>query len=174
MRLKRMTKQEKSQVKILYQQAFPKEERRPFSLLLWECKKRVMEILCVEEKGEFVGILISSFSKDLVLIEYFAINPNQRGGGIGSKVLQLVKKRYQGRRIMLEIETPDGEEIKARREEFYKRNGFQDIGVPILFCGVNMKVLSLDGISISYEEYKKHYKKTAGLLVTKLIGISKL
>ena len=84
-----------------------------------------MEILCVEEKGEFVGILISSFSKDLVLIEYFAINPNQRGGGIGSKVLQLVKKRYQGRRIMLEIETPDGEEIKARREEFYKRNGFQ-------------------------------------------------
>ena len=86
MKLKRVKKQDLRQVKELYKTAFPKEERRPFFLLNWEMKKRVMEILAVEENG-FAGLLISSFYKDIVLIEFLAIDDGRRGDGLGSKVL---------------------------------------------------------------------------------------
>ena len=96
MRLKRAKKEQLAQVKQLYKTAFPKEERRPFFLLQLEMKKRVMEILSVEEDG-FAGLLISSFYKDLVLIEFLAIDDRRRGEGLGSKVLALAKKSKKKR-----------------------------------------------------------------------------
>ena len=175
MKLKRVKKQDLRQVKELYKTAFPKEERRPFFLLNWEMKKRVMEILAVEENG-FAGLLISSFYKDIVLIEFLAIDDGRRGDGLGSKVLSLAKKRYKGRRIVLEIERPepdcDPSDMKLRRKEFYERNGFFSTGTKTMLHGVPMILIAERGKTISFEEYKKLYQNTAGRLMTRWIGIS--
>ena len=61
MKLKPMATNTKQEVKQLYEQAFPKEERRPFWMLSRQCKKGVMEILTIEEEEENVGLIISSF-----------------------------------------------------------------------------------------------------------------
>ncbi|HCO30039.1 MAG TPA: hypothetical protein DIT54_11815 [Lachnospiraceae bacterium] len=175
MRLKRAKKEQLAQVKQLYKTAFPKEERRPFFLLQLEMKKRVMEILSVEEDG-FAGLLISSFYKDLVLIEFLAIDDRRRGEGLGSKVLALAKKRYKGRRVLLEIEIPDEDadatDDKVRRKEFYARNGFLPSGVEVMFHGVPMMLLTMNGEEITFAEYKKLYQTTSGYFLTRLLKIS--
>lgn len=176
MKLKPMATNTKQEVKQLYEQAFPKEERRPFWMLSRQCKKGVMEILTIEEEEENVGLIISSFYKQIVLVEYFAVMSNQRGNGIGGRALTLAKERYKGKTLILEIEQPDPNihDMKMRRQEFYNRHGFLDAGVEIYFHGVPMKILSYDGKQISYEQYKNHYKKTAGTLLTWYIGIKSI
>ncbi|MBO8463219.1 MAG: GNAT family N-acetyltransferase [Firmicutes bacterium] len=177
MRLKRAKKEQLAQIKQLYETAFPKEERKPFFLLQWQMKRKVMEILSIEENG-FVGLLISSFYKDLVLIEFLAIDDKRRGEGLGSKVLDLAKKRYQARRVVLEIEIPDENaaisDNKVRRKEFYARNGFLPAGVEVMFHGVPMMLLTIDGKSVTFAEYKKLYQNTSGYLITSLLKISEL
>ena len=168
-----MTVRTEKEVKQLYEQAFPKEERRPFFMLIRQCKKGVMEILTVEEDGEVLGIAIASCYETIVLLEYFAVVSKERGNGIGGRALELIKKRYQAKRLVLEIEQPEEnrEDMKFRRQEFYKRHGFLDIGVFLMFHGVPMKLLSYEGKKVSYEEYKQHYKKTAGRILTCYLNI---
>jgi GNAT superfamily N-acetyltransferase len=61
---------------------------------------------------------------NFIFIDYFLVNPNTRGKGVGSKVLNAFKRR--GKTIILEVEPPDTEgEDAERRIRFYEKNGFR-------------------------------------------------
>ena len=89
----------------LYLEAFPKSERKPFDLMLRKQTEGKMEILSIEEENAFLGLAILAFDKDIVLLDYFAISPDFRGQGVGSRAIQALQKIYRGKRFVLEIET---------------------------------------------------------------------
>lgn len=174
MQLKAMTEETKDYLKALYEEAFPIEERRPFSLLEQEVEQGFMELLVMEVDNVPSGLVFTSFQGELALLEFLAIDEKKRGQGLGSQVLSLLKERYKEKRFFLEIETPmidNNTDIRYRREQFYIQNGFLPIGVFVLFQGVKMKLLSLHGEKVTFEEYKEHYEKTVGLSYAKKMGI---
>ena len=87
----------------LYLSAFPAAERKPFSLLLEKQREGSVEILSLEEDGAFAGLAILVRLDDLVLLDYFAVSPGQRGRGIGGESLKLLNEHCRGSRLFLAI-----------------------------------------------------------------------
>ena len=157
------------QVKKLYRDAFPKEERKPYKLMEQKQQEGKMEIWAiVQEKQEmerdrleFCGLAITILYKDMVLLDYFAISPEKRGNGIGSEGLKLLKQKYNDRCLFLEIESTSEkagilsekeQKIRRRRKRFYHQNGIKDTGLSVVLYGVPMEVLST-GRKIDFKEY---------------------
>ncbi len=116
-----------------------------------------MELMTAEdEKGTFLGIVITILHKDLVLLDYLAVAPKHRGQGVGSEILQLLKTRYAGKRILLEIEDPDEEcknkSDRLRRKDFYLRNGLSVQDYKVWLFGIKMLILAMDR-PVSFDEY---------------------
>lgn len=149
----------------LYMEAFPEEERKPFKLIEEKAQQGEMEILSLSEEGQFIGLAITVIYKDMVLIDYFAIAPNNREKGLGSKALELLKGRYKDYRLFLEIELADekaqNNEERIRRKAFYHKNGLSDAKVYVSLFGVEMELLTVD-CQLTYEEYYGLYEGVFG------------
>ena len=89
----------------LYLRAFPKSERKPFSLMVQKQSEGTMELLSIEEENTFLGLAIFAHDKDIALLDYFAITDEMRGQGVGSRAIKALQKIYTGKRFILEIET---------------------------------------------------------------------
>ena len=75
-----------------------------------------MEILSIEnDTGDFLGLAITILYKDIVLLDYFAVDDNQRNNGAGSSALRMLLERYLGKRFLLEIEAPDDDTLLITR-----------------------------------------------------------
>lgn len=156
-----VTETQFQQIETLYLSAFPSVERKPFSLLRQKSQEGQVEILAIESlEGDFLGLAITVLHQDLVLLDYFAIAPIMRGRNIGSKALGLLKERYSGRRLLLEIEDTEEEaenkSERIRRKEFYLRNQMIVMSYLVELFGVKMQILTSDN-SVSFEEYHSIY-----------------
>lgn len=79
------------------------------------------EVYHKEETKEYL-LLYAEFPT-FIFIDYLLINPQIRGKGIGTKVLNLLKQK--GKDIILEVEPIDqNDEDTVRRSNFYRKNGF--------------------------------------------------
>ena len=121
-----------------------------------------MEILSAEdENGRFLGFAITILHKDIVLLDYLAVSPDRRGNGLGSQILEQLNHRYEGKRILLEIEDPDArcknKEERLRRRSFYLRNGFAVQDYKVWLFGVKMMILSHAG-PVSFDEYHEIFE----------------
>lgn len=161
-------KEQLKKVRSLYEEAFPKSEKKPFGMILRGRKKGNYEILALEnEEGAFQGLAITMRYGELVLLDYFAISPECRGTGVGSGALQALQRRYAGKKFLLEIEStlglgeggggkkavPDAEAaLRLRRKEFYLRNGMQPMDFLVDLFGVEMEILTY-GCVVTFEEY---------------------
>ncbi len=139
-------------------------------------KEGVMELLTVEDDaGKFLGIVITILHKDIVLLDYFAVSPVLRGQGIGSEVLKLLNQRYQGKRILLEIEDPEepcknrGERL--RRKAFYLRNGLTVQNYKVWLFGIKMLILT-NGATVSYEEYHEIFEAVFSTQIGKNVSLA--
>lgn len=76
-----------------------------------------------KEETEDYLLLYAEFPTFL-FIDYLLIHPDTRGKGIGTKVMEKLKKK--GKTILLEVEPVDQEdEDTVRRVRFYMKNGFK-------------------------------------------------
>lgn len=159
-------------VKRTYLESFPKSERKPFGLMKLKAKQGVMELLTVFEKGRPVGLAITVLYRDMVLLDYFAIHRAYRGQNRGSAALALLKERYAGKRLILEIELPDekaaNREERVRRKQFYLKNGMVETGLKVCVFRVPMEVLT-DGRPVTYEEYHGIYRETIGTVFARRV-----
>lgn len=173
MELKKPNKEQLKLLKQLYMTSFPKYERKPFRLMqaLEKCGK--MEILCISDSKNFCGLVITASYKDLVLIDYFAISEELRGKGIGSQSIELIRERYKGKRLFLEIESTLKEssnmDERKKRKNFYLRNKLSESGISVLLFGVEMELLTF-GEQVTYEEYRNLYKHLIGNIVSNKIS----
>lgn len=163
MRLERaLTEKQLEEIEKLYLEAFPKIERKPFHLMLKKRDEGVMELLAIEgDDGEFKGLAITVLCQDMVLLDYFAIAASERGNGLGSEALALLKEYYADRRFILEIERTDVEAgnigQRLKRKAFYLRNGMKPMPFLVNIFGTEMEVLTHD-CEISFEEYYRIYQ----------------
>ncbi|MBQ8174710.1 MAG: GNAT family N-acetyltransferase [Clostridia bacterium] len=150
------TKEQLASVEALYLVAFPPSERKPFSLIQKKVGEGSMEILSMEENGRFLGLAIMILHGDIALLDYLAVAPECRGGGIGTKTLAALRARYPDRHLLLEIEDPDepsdNRAERLRRREFYTRNGMTPMPYKIWLFGIKMLVLT-DGAAIPFDRY---------------------
>lgn len=150
----------------LYLHAFPKSERKPFSLIVKKQAEGTMEILSIEEENTFLGLAIFAHDKDIALLDYFAISDEIRGQGVGSRSIRALQKIYAGKRFVLEIETTkkpcEDLEMREHRKAFYLRNGLHTMDFDVNLFGVEMEILS-NCDALSYEEYLDVYKNACGL-----------
>ena len=165
MQIEKASSRELRKIKKIYLEAFPKSERKPFRLMKQKAAEGVMEFLTIREKGKLAGLAITVLYKDMVLLDYFAIEKSFRGQSLGTEALALLKKRYEGRRFFLEIELPElegpGQELRIRRKQFYLRNGMKETGVKVCLFQVPMELLT-DGQDMVFEEYYEFYEQTIG------------
>ena len=149
-------KKYKEEVYALYVEAFPEVERKPLELIETLSALGKMEMLAITENEEFLGLAINMMTGKTALLDYFAIAPGRRGGGIGSRSLKLLLERFHNQKYIFEIEKQDEQAKNAaerkRRKEFYLRNGLKETGVFVNVYKTDFELLTPDG-ELNFEEY---------------------
>ncbi len=143
--------------------AFPYEERRDFAdykIYFRNEHFAPFEIIDGESDVGFINLWVF---KSFVYIEHIAIDPNIRGGGYGTKAINLIKKHF-GKMIILESEAPETE-TQIKRIHFYEKLGFKinsfEYFQPSYHKGepVPLKLLSFPDY-LTCEEYDLFIKET--------------
>ena len=126
-------------VRRLYLTAFPKIERHPVMELFSASAKGRAEFLHFTEDGKFIGLAYMIVRGTVAFLLYFAVDESKRNKGYGSALLGSIRKRYEGKDVVLLIESLheecDNMDIRIRRKGFYLRNGFRDTGLIQSSCG---------------------------------------
>jgi GNAT superfamily N-acetyltransferase len=137
------------EVSELYIAAFPDDERDPLEVLLEAARKSPAQFLAYYDGDLFVGFTFAAQQKDLVFLDYLAVNIQAQSKGYGSRILQQLEAHHPGCRIALEIEERDDTAPNAvqrcRRFEFYKKNGYEYSGLKVLVCGITYEILVKNG-----------------------------
>lgn len=89
----------------LYRRAFPPAERKPFSVIVAMWCKGNTDVWYLTRGDRFAGFATTINSSELILLDYLAIAPTQRGQGVGSEALRALLERYAGKGIFVEIES---------------------------------------------------------------------
>lgn len=118
-------------LKQLYFNSFPPEERREWSQLtdLLQMKDSPVRLVVIRVRGRWAGFLTLWNLGEAVYVEHFAIEPELRGCGIGSRALREVIAATD-RPIVLEVEPAHRGDEARRRIAFYESNGligFSDV-----------------------------------------------
>lgn len=164
MELHPMTAAERPMLRDLYRRAFPACERKSWSALERLQRQGRAEILTVDEDG-FAGLMITLSDGKLVLLDYFAVAPRRRSGGIGARALEALRRRCAPLPVCLEIE--DCEEAGApnpdqrrRRRGFYLRCGMIPAAKMHIY-GTDMELLATEK-GVTFEDYRALLRRIMG------------
>ena len=150
-----------AEIYCLYQKAFPKSEKKPFSMIFKMHRLGKSDVWRFERDGKFAGLIITINGEKIVLLDYLAVEEKKRGTGIGSQILKLMKEHYADRSVFLEIESVYEEcENKAeriRRKHFYEKCGRESMDGFVWLFGVKMELMSF-GCKMTFEEYHAFYR----------------
>lgn len=146
----------------LYISAFPASERKPFSIIGKMYREGKGQVLCIRERGRFCGMITTILSRDLILVDYFAMEEKSRGRGLGTAALKAYLETCSEVGVFLEIESTrqacPGAEDREKRKRFYIRCGLEPMevfaevfGVPMELMGRNCK-LDFDGYCRFYRD----------------------
>lgn len=161
-KLEKMEYNDVETVESIYVEAFPENERKPFSIILAHNESGAGSVLKIVLDGKICGFFFTFFFRDLAMVDYFAIHKDYRNRGIGELALRLLRKEYCDRKIFLEIEDPDSGEMAARRLGFYRRCGFSQVGTYVNLFSVDMELLVLGDFEVDFKTYFDLYVSMLG------------
>lgn len=155
--------------KALYDSAFPAAEKMPFAMLKNACKKGKAHFFAVYDGNEFIGIVYLVEWDKTASVFYFAVEEKSRQKGYGSRILSMIKEKYDEKTVFLDIEKPSSEEndIRLRRKRFYERNGFSYCGFDVTEFGVTYEILAFGG-EFTAEGYRRFMKFFCGKFIYRL------
>lgn len=148
-------------IRLLYRRAFPRYERKPFAVIRRMQKEGRTDVWLAEQDGHFAGLASTINGDDVILLDYLAVHEKRRDKGVGSAMLQALLTLYEGRGLFVEIEAADRDDPtgeKARRKQFYLRNGLEDMHVIAILFGVRMELLGR-GCELDFDGYREFYRK---------------
>lgn len=159
------TKAQMPFVRRVYRSSFPLAERKPMAVIRKGVDSGLMELLVAQKDGQNVGIVITACVEGVTLLDYFAMAPDVRGGGLGSQFLRQLLMRQEGRPFFLEIESTEvpcsNQEQRLARKAFYLRNGMADTGHRICLFGVEMELLA-NSQDLPYSACEQLYRRLYG------------
>ena len=150
---------------LLYREAFPRCERKPFSIILDMAKKGKTDLWYFEDDEGFAGLAATINGQDHILIDYLAVAKKRRGTGVGTRMLSALLDHYDGYGVFLEIEELDesaeNNAERVRRKEFYLRAGLTPMDTHVKLFGVDMELLGKN-CHLTFDEYREFYLKNYG------------
>lgn len=105
----------------LYEESFPEAERRKKKDHLRACMDKRFFPLSAWDGQELIGLMFFWEWNRFRYLEHFAINPDLRGQGHGSRMLRYLQDSEHT--ILLEVD-PLVNELSVRRLQFYERAGY--------------------------------------------------
>lgn len=145
----------------LYRSAFPRAERKPFSMIVKMWRRGKTDIWCVEAEGKFLGLGFTINGPELILLDYFAIVKDGRGKGVGTAALKALMDRYAGKGFFLEIESTRepvrSRGLRCRRKRFYLSAGLEELHTTAKLFGVEMELLG-KGCQLDFRQYQDFYR----------------
>lgn len=146
---------------LLYRNAFPRYERKPFSRITAMAKAGRADLWTIREDGDFAGFAATVNAPELVLLDYLAVSKKYRGGGIGTAAMETLMDHYRDRGFFLEIESTfeDAENLRERqkRKRFYVNCGMEPMGTEADLFGVRMELLGVR-CHLDFESYRSFYR----------------
>ena len=149
---------QRSDLRALYESAFPDEERIPWDDLLRLVREMPLEFAEYRDGEGLMGLTIVYPRPRLSWFWYFAVPEEKRGRGIGQRILAALLARYEGRSAVLDMEDPaqpgaPNPEQRRRRAAFYRRNGFRETGIGKAFGPVAMTILLRGDDTFTMSDY---------------------
>lgn len=133
----------------LYQSAFPATERVPFMDLLKWPGSQLIGVYTDPEHKTLGGMVDLLEYKGVCQLRYLAISDSLRSHGLGSKILQWLKKTKTDSVIAIDVESDevpcDNLEQRKRRLSFYQHNGFDESEDSYRWNGEVFKILVANG-----------------------------
>ena len=167
-------KQQWSEIKEIYMEAFPKCERKPFFLLRQSIKRKKAVLAVAAEGNQLLGFTVFVVYKDMVMIDYLAVSSKVRSRGTGSYIMQNVCRQYKDKKIVLLIERLDdkaeNKEQRIARRKFYLKNGFTSSDIFITGASGEMEIMNF-GEKVSEEAYIDLQKYALGTVMFRLSKI---
>ena len=148
-------------IKQLYMDAFPFEERIPFYIMVSVGNDRGVEFLSIYDDDTWLGFIHTLVGEKLSYIFYFAIDGSLRQSGYGSKIIREYKKMHPKLSLAIEPIEEDSDNIKQRKKRlaFYKKNGFETLDTRVVEMGVEFELMGAKGMEIKESDYKSLVKK---------------
>ena len=148
-------------IKQLYMDAFPFEERIPFYIMVSVGNDRGVEFLSIYDDDTWLGFIHTLVGEKLSYIFYFAIDGGLRQSGYGSKIIREYKKIHPKLSLAIEPIEEDSDNIKQRKKRlaFYEKNGFETLDTKVVEMGVEFELMGVKGMEIKERDYKSLVKK---------------
>lgn len=148
-------------IKQLYMDAFPFEERIPFYIMVSVGNDRGVEFLSIYDDDTWLGFIHTLVGEKLSYIFYFAIDGGLRHSGYGSKIIREYKKIHPKLSLAIEPIEEDSDNIKQRKKRlaFYEKNGFETLDTKVVEMGVEFELMGAKGMEIKESDYKSLVKK---------------
>lgn len=136
-------------VKRIYYEAFPKNERMPFPMMVAMSKLWNTDFFGFYDGDDLCGFVYLALNRKLVFVMFLAVDERLRSKGYGSAILEEIQKRYPNRKIIISIEPCDEKALdlalRKRRKEFYRRNGYRETGYMMKLNGVTQEIIVANG-----------------------------
>lgn len=148
-------------IKHLYMDAFPFEERIPFYIMVSVGNDRGVEFLSIYDDDTWLGFIHTLVGEKLSYIFYFAIDGSLRQSGYGSKIIREYKKMHPKLSLAIEPIEEGSDNIRQRKKRlaFYEKNGFETLDTKVVEMGVEFELMGAKGMEIKESDYKSLVKK---------------
>lgn len=112
----------------------------------------LLDYRAILDDEDVIGFYNVLLSEHIAYLFFFAIRPDCRSRGYGSRVLTLLEKEYPGRVPVLDMEEvdPDADNYlqRCRRRDFYEKNGYADSGCTITYYGGTFTLMAKGSFSL--------------------------
>ena len=154
------------QLRTVYDQdmkkAFPASELRP----LWSIEKMWKEgqyrPYCLFDDDDIQGECFLWLGEPgWAILDYLCVSPRVRNGGLGAKMLHMIREKEPEMVIFGEAESPDhapDPKMAERRLAFYTRNGVQVAGYDTEMFGAHYKTLYLAAGPVKDQDLMRQHR----------------
>lgn len=162
----------KNEIKKLYMNSFPKNERFPFWILKHCSKEKNVVFNVILEDNKLIGMEYIINYENISYLMYLAVDKSQRDKGYGSQILKDLNQEYNTIILSIEKTNKDLKDDKQKRKDFYLRNGFNETNKFIKDNEVEYEVLCTNKeYDITEKMLKKRYDKmTNSFMIKYIIG----
>lgn len=135
----------KKEVYEYYLAIFPDDERKSLELLQSSYERHYTTIIKILNSDTLIGFMVLNRAKEngYVVLDFFAILPQYRNKGFGTKALQiLLEQERKNDGVFIEIEkvgcgnTTEDNVRREKRKDFYERLGFKKLNYDLHLFGV--------------------------------------
>ena len=167
---KRITKAspDRRAMKAIYLEAFPREERAPWFLIIRRTAQPPGDFWGLYDKSDPVGMAYVINGAGASYLFYFAIRSDCRGRGYGSEALERLKELYAGSRLFLALEqldpTAENYAQRVKRHAFYEKHGLTDLPYRLKEASMVYSLMSAGG-TVYPQDYRELIDRYTGPVV---------